>query len=44
MVQAARQMQQENPEMFENLRQQTAQFMPEGEVPPPPDSTKDSES
>ncbi len=43
MVQAARQMQQENPDMFESLRQQTAQFAPE-DAPPPGDNAKDSDS
>ncbi len=43
MVQAARQMQQDNPDMFETLRQQATQLSPEGELPPG-DNTKDSES
>ncbi len=45
MVQAARQMQEENPEMFETLRQQATQFSPEGEGElPPGDNTKDSDA
>ena len=44
MVQAARQMQQDNPDMFETLRQQATQLSPEGELPPGDNNTKDSES
>lgn len=43
MVHAARQMQQENPELFENLRQQASELTPEGQ-PPSDGSNKDSDS